>query len=149
VIAEPPFEAGADQETTTEESPNTPDTPVGTPGTVAGTTAPEAVDAEPVPALFVTVTENVYEMPFVKLGTVQLVVEVVHENEPGEDVTVYPVIAEPPVLDGADHETVTEESPNTPDTPVGAPGTVAGTTDADAEDAEPVPALFVAVTVNV
>ena len=81
--------------------------------------------------------------------TAQLVVAVVHENEPGDDVTVYPVIAEPPVLDGADHETVTEESPNTPDTPLGAPGTVAGTTDADAEEAEPVPALFVAVTENV
>ena len=88
-------------------------------------------------------------MPFVRPVTVQLVVEVVHENEPGDDVTVYPVIAEPPVLDGADHETTTDESPKTPDTPVGTPGTVAGTTDADAEDAEPVPALFVAVTVNV
>jgi len=80
---------------------------------------------------------------------VQLVVAVVHENEPGDEVTVYPVIAEPPVLDGADHETTTEESPKTPDTPVGAPGTVAGTTDVDAVDAEPVPALFVAFTANV
>ena len=59
------------------------------------------------------------------------------------------MIALPPFEAGADQETTTEESPNTPDTPVGAPGTVAGTTDADAEDAEPVPALFVAVTVNV
>jgi len=59
------------------------------------------------------------------------------------------VIPLPPFDDGADQETTTEESPNTPDTPVGAPGTVAGTTDDDAEEAEPVPALFVAVTVNV
>jgi len=59
------------------------------------------------------------------------------------------VIALPPFEAGADHETTTDESPNTPDTPVGTPGTVAGTTDADAEDPEPVPALFVAVTVNV
>jgi len=59
------------------------------------------------------------------------------------------VITEPPVLDGAVQETTASELPNTPDTPVGASGTVAGTTEVDAEDAEPVPALFVAVTVNV
>ena len=79
----------------------------------------------------------------------QVVVAVVHVNEPGEDVTVYPVISEPPVLDGADHETATEESPKTPDTPVGAPATVAGTTASEAVDAEPVPALLEAFTVNV
>jgi len=88
VIALPPFDDGAVQETTTEESPNTPDTPVGAPGTVAGTTAPEAVDAEPVPALFVAVTVNVYEVPLVRPLTVQLVVSVAHANEPGDDVTV-------------------------------------------------------------
>ena len=77
------------------------------------------------------------------------VVAVVHVNEPGEDVTVYPVISDPPVLDGADHETATEESPKTPDTPVGAPGTVAGTTASEAVDVEPVPALLEAFTVNV
>ena len=88
-------------------------------------------------------------MPFVKPVTVQLVVAVVHENEPGDEVTVYPVIALPPFEAGADHETVTEESPKTPDTPVGTPGTVAGTTAPEAVDVELVPALFVAVTVNV
>jgi len=59
------------------------------------------------------------------------------------------VTAEPPLSVGAVHDTTTCVDPNTPDTPVGAPGTVAGTTDDDAEEAEPVPALFVAVTVNV
>jgi hypothetical protein len=59
VTALPPSAAGADQETTTEESPNTPDTPVGTPGTDAGTTDDEDEEAEPVPALFVAVTVNV------------------------------------------------------------------------------------------
>ena len=88
VIALPPFDDGAVQETTTEESPNTPDTPVGTLGTVAGTTDAEALDAEPVPALFVAVTENVYEVPFVRPVTVHVVVVVVHVNEPGDDVTV-------------------------------------------------------------
>jgi hypothetical protein len=81
--------------------------------------------------------------------TVQLVVADVHVNEPGEDVTVYPVTALPPFDDGAVQETTTDESPNAPDTPVGAPGSVAGTTALDALDAELVPAAFVAVTVNV
>jgi hypothetical protein len=58
----------------------------------------------------------------------QLVVVVVHVDEPGDDVTVYDVIAEPPELSGADHETTTDESPNSPTTPVGRPGCVAGIT---------------------
>jgi hypothetical protein len=36
------------------------------------------------------------------------------------------VISEPPSLDGADHDTAAEESPATPETPVGGSGTVAG-----------------------
>ena len=79
----------------------------------------------------------------------QLVVAVVQVNEPGDDVTVYAVTALPPLLEGAFHETTTDESPNAPDTEVGTPGTVAGTTAPEAVDAEPLPALFVAVTVNV
>jgi len=79
---------GAVHETSTEASPNTTATSIGAPGTVAGTTAPEVVDAEPVPALFVAFTVNVKEVPFVRPVTVQLVVEVVQVNEPGEDVTV-------------------------------------------------------------
>jgi hypothetical protein len=81
------LEEGADHDTVAEESPNTPDTEVGAPGTVAGTTEVEAVDAEPAPALFMAVTVNVYEVPFVRPVTMQLVVAVVHVNEPGNDVT--------------------------------------------------------------
>jgi len=77
------------------------------------------------------------------------VVAVVQVNEPGEDVTVYPVIAEPPLLEGAVHDTVACVELNTPETAVGTPGTVAGTTVPDALDAAPVPPPFVAVTVNV
>jgi hypothetical protein len=80
---------------------------------------------------------------------VQLVEAVVQVNEPGEEVTVYEVIDAPPVENGDDHETSTEESPEAPTAPVGDPGVVAGTTADDAVEAEPVPALFVAVTVNV
>lgn len=44
---------------------------------------------------------------------------------PGEDVTVYPVIAVPPLLAGAVHDTVATLLPGVADTAVGAPGTVA------------------------
>jgi len=51
-------------------------------------------------------------VPFVRPVTVQLVVDVVQVNEPGDEVTVYVVIALPPLLLGAAQETVIEESPN-------------------------------------
>jgi hypothetical protein len=41
-----------------------------------------------VPDTFVAVTVNVYDVPFVRPVTVQVVVAVVHVNEPGVDVTV-------------------------------------------------------------
>ena len=88
MTAPPPLSVGAVQETSTEASPDTTATSIGAPGTVAGTTAPDAPEAEPVPALFVAVTVNVYEMPFVRPVTVQLVVAVVQVNEPGDEVTV-------------------------------------------------------------
>jgi len=81
--------------------------------------------------------------------TVQLVVEVVQVNEPGDEVTVYEVIDAPPVVKGADQETVTEESPLVPTTPVGTPGTVAGVIATEESEASPAPTAFVAVTENV
>ena len=62
---------------------------------------------------------------------------------------MYPVIGLPPFEDGAAQETRTAESRDCPSAPVGAPGTVAGTTAFDGLDGEPVPSPFVAVTVNV
>ena len=148
VIAEPPVETGAVHDTTDWALAfAVADTEVGAPGAVAGTTAPEAVDGEPVPAALVAVTVNVYEVPLVRPVTVQLVDAVVQVNEPGEDVTLYPVIDEPPELDGALHDTVTCVLPDVPETAVGAPGTVAGVTAADT--AELHPAWLVAFTVNV
>jgi hypothetical protein len=78
----------------------------------------------------------------------------VHVNEPGADVTLYDVIAEPPFEIGAVHDTTDVpvafvEVTAVANTAVGAPGTVAGTAPADATDAGPVPAEFVALTVNV
>ena len=68
---------------------------------------------------------------------------------PGEDVTVYWVIAAPPSNVGAVHETPASALPPVADTPVGAPGKVAGITTLEDVDADPVPTLLVAVTVNV
>jgi hypothetical protein len=81
---------------------------------------------------------------------VQLVDAVVHVNEPGVEVTEYELIAAPPVDTGAVHDT-TDWAFAAPValTAVGAPGTVDGTTAADADEAEPVPETFVAVTLNV
>lgn len=59
------------------------------------------------------------------------------------------MIAEPPVLDGAVHDTDACAFPGVALTPVGAPGTVVGVTAEDADEADPVPTALVAVTVNV
>ena len=58
------------------------------------------------------------------------------------------MIALPPVA-GADQFTVTCPSPRVPATPVGAPGTVAGVTAAEGDEADPGPTAFDAVTRNV
>jgi hypothetical protein len=55
----------------------------------------------------------------------------------------------PPVLAGAVHDTLACAFAGLATTPVGAPGTVRGLTAAEAVEAGPVPAAFVAVTVKV
>ena len=67
VIAEPPFEAGALQETVADALPATAETPVGASGTVIGVTATEAAEAAESPRLFVAFTVNVTAVPFVRL----------------------------------------------------------------------------------
>ena len=110
MIAAPPVEPGAVQETT--DWPFAFDvalTDVGAPGTVEGVAEAEAVEAEPVPDAFVAVTVNVYAVPLVRPVIVHGftnrhdtgVCAVVEMN----GVTAYPVIAAPPVLPGAVHET--------------------------------------------
>jgi hypothetical protein len=68
---------------------------------------------------------------------------------PLEDVAVYPVMAEPPVLAGAIQLTVAEAFAAVAVPMVGAAGTVAGVTELDAADAAPVPAALMARTVKV
>jgi len=70
-------------------------------------------------------------------------------NPPGDDVAVYDVTAEPPFENGGVNATVASESPAVAGPIAGAPGTVAGVTLFEGADAGPVPAAFVAVTVNV
>ena len=74
---------------------------------------------------------------------------VVHPADGGVEVTVYPVIAEPPVSAGAIHASVARPLPGVPWILVGAPGTPAGVTLSEAVDAADVPKKFVALTVNV
>ena len=69
--------------------------------------------------------------------------------EPMYGVTVYLVIALPPLLDGAVQLTVAEPLPAVAVTAVGAPGRRFGVTLLDGDEAGPVPFALVAVTVNV
>jgi len=127
-----------------------PETPVGAPGAVEGTTADDAEDAVLVPFEFVAVTVNVYEVPFVRPDTVHDVVAVVHWNPPGDEVTVYPVMASPPLLDGAVHDTTDcAFAPPVAKTPVGGCGAPNGMIAEEAVDAGESPAELVAFTVNV
>jgi len=67
----------------------------------------------------------------------------------GIEVTVYPVIAEPPSLAGAVNVTVAWALPAVAVPIVGAPGRAEGVTEFDAALAGPVPMVLVAATVKV
>jgi hypothetical protein len=119
-------------------------TEAGAPGGAAGTAAPEAAEATDVPSAFVAVTVNVYEVPLVRPATVHEVDEadeVVHVFDPGDDVTVYPVIADIPSSAGADHETTDWALPVVADTPVGASGADATAVTVTSDDALPAPLM--------
>ncbi len=92
------------------------------------------------------------ERPVIVVAAAAGLPDTVNPEQPehaGDGVTVYPVIVAP-LFAGAVHDNDTDPFEFAdPDTPDGAPGTVAGTTADDALDALPVPAEFVAVTVNV
>jgi hypothetical protein len=68
---------------------------------------------------------------------------------PGNEVTVYPVIAEPPVLAGGVQVAEADALAAVAVPMVGASGTVAGVTELDAADAAPMPAALMARTVKV
>jgi hypothetical protein len=150
VISAPPSENGSDQETVTE--PLATDSIVtsdGDEGTVDGTIAADTSEAAPSPDAFTAATVKLYEEPFARRTTVHGDTALSHTTSPAALRTTYFEIAAPPVFDGAVQDT-TDWAFAAPvaTTEVGAPGTVEGTTEADAEEAEPVPDTFVAVTVN-
>jgi len=81
---------------------------------------------------------------------VQLVAAVAQVNPPGLEVTVYPVMADPPLLAGAVQDTTDWVLAfDVAVTPVGAPGVVAGMAAAEGAEAGPAPKVVEAVTVNV
>jgi hypothetical protein len=109
----------------------------------------EAVLARPVPLAFVAVTVKVYAVPLVSPVTAIGLAEPMAVKPPGLEVTVYPVIAEPPLLPGDVNVTVALAFPAVAVPIIGGPGTVEGVTEFEAELAGPVPLAFVAVTVKV
>jgi len=149
VIALPPLLAGAENVIVACPFPLTADTLVGIPGVVAGTTELLVADALPVPAALVAVTVKVYVVPLVRPVTISGEEPPVAVNPPGEDVTVYEVMALPPLLAGGVNVIVASPFPRVAVPMVGAPGTVAGTIELLVAEDEPVPTSFVAVTVNV
>jgi hypothetical protein len=151
VMAEPPLLTGAENVTEACALPAVAAPIVGAPGTVAGVTLFDAADAGPVPTPFVAMTVKVYAVPFVRPSTVMEVHGAAHVpvKPPGEDIAVYDVIAEPPLLAGAVKATLACALPAVAVPMVGAPGIVAGVVLFDAADAGPVPSALVAVTVKV
>jgi len=155
VIAELPLLPGTINVIVAFSKPAAADTPVGAPGAVTeldGVTVFEAELAGPIPIAFVAVTVKEYSFPLTIPVTVIGLADPVPLNPPGLEVTVYPVIADPPSLAGAVNVTVAWASPFTADTPVGAPGAVKeaeGVTEFDVALEGPVPLALVEVTVNV
>jgi hypothetical protein len=100
-----------------------------------------------VPFEFVAVTVNVYAVPSVRPVTVIGLDEPVAVILPGSDVTVY--VADAPPVAPAVNATDADAAPPVTAPIVGACGTVVAVTPDEAELAEDVPVLFVAVAVYV
>ena len=102
MIADPPLLAGAVKLTVALPLLPLAEILVGAPGAIAaGVTADDALEAVPVPMELVAVTVKVYAVPLVSPVTVIGDEAPVAVRPPGEEVTVYPVIAAPPVFVGA------------------------------------------------
>src|SRR6185436_20476995 len=103
-MALPPLSAGAVKVTVACVLPAVALALVGAPGTVLGVTLFDGTEAGPGPAAFVAMTVNVYAVPLTSPVTecVSDVVPALLSTPPaGFEVTVYPVIALPPLLAGA------------------------------------------------
>jgi len=128
VIAEPPVEPGAVQPIDAHPLPVPRlliTTAVGAPGTVDGITPVEADEEAELPTEFLAFTVNVYVFPLVNPVKVAVRTTPTFTTMPPPEVTVYPVIVAPPLDAGAVQLTVAVALPETAETPVGTPGTVA------------------------
>ena len=152
VIALPPVLAGGVKLTLAWAFPAVAVAAVGAFGTVAGVTLFDGADGALGPTPFVAVTVNVYVVPLLRpvITCVVAVVPALLSTPPaGLDVTVYPVIALPPLLAGGVKLTLAWAFPAVAVAAVGAFGTVACVTLFDGADGTLGPTPFVAVTVNV
>lgn len=148
-MAEPPLLIGGVKVTVASPLPRVAVPIVGASGIVAGPTELLVPDAELVPTALVAVTVNVYDVPLAKPVTVNGEAPPVAVKPPGLEVTVYDVIAEPPLFIGGVNETVACPFPPVAVPIVGASGTFAGVTELLVAEATLVPIALVAVTVNV
>ena len=120
---------------------------VGAFGTVAGVTVFDGADGVLLPTTFVATAVHDTDDPLVSPLTTM--------GDPvppllwPPQVTVYPVIALPPLLAGAAKDTEIWALPAVAVTPVGGSGTVAGVTLLEGADGGPFPNTFVAATVKV
>jgi len=148
VIAEPPLLTGAVKLTVMFPSPAVATTPPGAPGTSTSVNVFEAAELAPVPTLLVALTVHVYPTPRVIPAIVIGLAVPLTVISPALQLTVYPVMAAPPLSAGATKLTANAPRPPVIVTPVGTPGNPTGKTEFDAADAAPVPTSFVAVTVQ-
>lgn len=104
---------------------------VGVEGLPTGVTAADGVEFEELPTEFLATAVNVYAVPLVNpvISHPVLGFVVVQVSPPGEEVTMYSVIADPPLSVGAVKVIVAFPGALEVEvTPVGATGTVAGVT---------------------
>ena len=146
MMAEPPFDAGAENATDPRPSPGIVSLIVGAPGTVAGTTFTVA-DAAPVPTAFDAVTAHLYTVPLVSPVTLIGDAPPGAEILPGLQVAVKPVMALPPLLAGAVKAMPATVLPAVAVPMTGADGTPTGVTLTGA-DAAPGPKALNATTLQ-
>jgi hypothetical protein len=151
VIAEPPV-FGSVKLTVADPFPADATTFVGVEGLPTGVTAVEATDGPELPTPFLAIAVNVYGVPLLKpdISHPALGFVVTHVNPPGDEVTIYSTIADPPLSVGAVNVTVAfPGAVDAPVTLVGATEIVAGVTAIDAVEESDVYAPLFAWTANV
>jgi hypothetical protein len=121
---------------------------VGAPGGPTGVTEFDAPDGVEVPAALFATTVNEYVAPLLRPLTTQLVAPAgaLHVGPPGEAVTVYPVIGDPPSLEGGVKETRALPFPSVAETPVGGLATVAGVAVTETVEESELPTPLVVMT---